>query len=84
MTATETETRLAVNLDLLPACHWCSGTATWIAVYDPCHHQHIICDRCKRGLEQRQMIADEAMPPRPLGTHKCCGGRVYRAEILPL
>ncbi len=84
MTVTDTRTVLAVDLDLKPACHWCPGVATWAITYDVCRHQHIVCDRCKRGLERRQQVADEAMPPRPLGEHGCCGARIYRAGWRPL
>lgn len=83
-TATITEPILGLDLDSEPSCHWCPQPAAWIVIYRPCGHQHLMCDRCKRAQERRQQVADEAMPPRPLGEHGCCGRKIHRAGWEPL
>lgn len=63
-------------------CDWgCDRPAKWQVKYDPCNHSHIICDRHKQYVEQRQLEADGTAPYyRPYASvHLCCGQTIWRA-----
>lgn len=70
----------------LEACYFCHRhDPEWVIRYTSCSHSHLACTRCKERVEQRQQIADEAIPPRPYATrHLCCGSTIFRATWVRL
>jgi hypothetical protein len=63
-------------------CDWgCAAPAKWQVKYVPCNHFHNVCERHKRYVEQRQLVADGAPPPFNYYAtyHKCCGAKIWRA-----
>jgi len=70
----------------LSACFFCHHhEPEWVIRYNTCAHSHLACDRCKGRIEQRQQVADEAIPPRPYASkHECCGSTIFRATWVRL
>jgi hypothetical protein len=88
MTTTAERTDLApADLEApLSVCYFCHhNEPEWAIRYNDCAHSHLACSRCQERIEQRQAVADSAIPPRPYASrHLCCGAKIWRASWVQL